>query len=112
MADKNVNYTDEMVARLHEVYDKKADVETRDEQVAQLAQELGKSPASIRAKLTREGIYVPKGKVDKAGEKVVRKADLVAAIAERLDVAESVIESLEKATKVSLKLVLRGLIRD
>jgi len=103
-----VNYTEEMTARLHEVYDGEADVETRDAQVAQLAEELGRSAASIRAKLTREGIYVPKGEAAK-GKASVRKADLVSMIANKLSVDEDVVGSLEKATKKSLELVLEAL---
>ena len=98
MADKVVNYTDEMVARLHAVYDGEASEAERDAQIVALSEELGRSPASIRAKLTHEGIYVPKAKAP-AGKAVVRKATLVAAIAAKLDVAEEVMESLEKANK-------------
>ena len=101
MSEKNVNYTDEMVARLHEVYDGEASEKDRDAQVAQLAEELGKSPASVRAKLTREGVYVAKSKAP-AGKAGVRKADLVTAIAEKLGVDEDVVGSLEKATKNAL----------
>ena len=98
MAEKIVNYTPEMVARLHEVYVGTASEVERDEQIGALAEELGKSPASIRAKLTHEGIYVPKAKAP-AGKGSVRKATLVAAIASKLGVAEEVMESLEKANK-------------
>jgi len=108
MTDKVVNYTDEMVARLHEGYDGAADEAVRDAQVAQLAEELGKSPASIRAKLTREGLYVPKAKAP-AGKASVTKAELVTQIAEALGEDEDVIGSLEKATKVALGKVLAAL---
>jgi hypothetical protein len=108
MTEKTVNYTDEMVARLHEVYDGDAAEEVRDAQVAQLADELGKSPASIRAKLTREGIYVPKAKAP-AGKASVTKAQLVTAIAAEMNVDEDVVGSLEKATKVALGKVLAAL---
>ena len=108
MTEKVVNYTDEMVTRLHEVYDGEASVDERKAQVARLAEELGKSAASIRAKLTREGLYVPIGKPEgKTGG--VRKAHLVTAIANELDVDEDVVGSLEKATKVALERVLRAL---
>lgn len=108
MTEKTVNYTDEMVARLHAVYDGEADVETRDAQIAQLADEVGKSAASVRAKLTSEGIYVPKGKAE-GKTKGVRKAHLVTAIAKELEVDEDVVGSLEKATKVALTKVLEAL---
>ena len=108
MTDKAVNYTKEAVARLHDVYDGEANVETRDAQVAQLAEELGKSPASIRAKLTREGLYVPKGPAPKKGAGI-SKADLVSMIAAEIGADEDVIGSLEKATKVALTKVLVAL---
>jgi len=108
MTENTVTYTDEMVARLHEVYDGDAAEEVRDAQVAQLADELGKSPASIRAKLTREGIYVPKAKAP-AGKASVTKAQLVTAIAAEMNVDEDVVGSLEKATKVALGKVLAAL---
>ena len=104
MNDKNVNYTAEMVKRLHEVYDGEAPEADRDEQVKALADELGKSPASIRAKLTREGIYVPKAKAPK-GKRSITKAQLVAVIAHKLEVDEEKVESLEKANKNVLTLV-------
>lgn len=103
-----VNYSDEAVARLAEVYDGEADEAQRDAQVAQLAEELGKSAASIRAKLTREGLYVPKAKAPK-GKNTVRKAELVAAIAKLLGEDEDVVGSLEKATKLTLAKVYRAL---
>ena len=108
MAEQKVNYTDNMVARLHEVYDGEAAEEVRDAQVAQLAEELDRSPASIRAKLTREQIYVPKSKAP-AGKASVTKAQLVTQIAEAMEVDEDVIGSLEKATKVTLNKVLAAL---
>ena len=98
MTEKVINYTDEAVARLHEVYDGEAEVADRDVAVKALADELGKSTRSIVAKLTREGIYVPKGPAPKKGAGV-SKAALVTVIAARLNVDEDVIGSLEKANK-------------
>jgi hypothetical protein len=108
MTEKTVNYTEAMVARLHEVYDGSSSENERDEQVAALAAELDRSPASIRAKLTREGIYVPKAKAP-AGKNVVRKADLVRYIAAQLNVHVEVVESLEKANKSALARVAQAL---
>lgn len=108
MTVKVVNYTDEMVARMKEVYDGSASDADRKAQVAALAAELGKSEASVRAKLTSEGVYVPYSKAP-AGKNTVRKATLVAAIAAQLDVAEEVVESLEKANKVALALIYKAL---
>ena len=73
-------------------------------QIAQLAEELERSPASIRAKLTRERVYVAKGPKASKGP-VVRKAALVSFIAGQLNVPEDTIGSLEKATKGTLILI-------
>jgi hypothetical protein len=108
MAEKTVNYSDEAVARLQEVYDGGSSVEERDVQIAQLAEELGKSAPSIRAKLTHLGVYVPKNEVP-AGKGGPTKAVIVTAIADALEVQEEVIESLEKANKQTLLRVLRAL---
>jgi hypothetical protein len=107
MSETKVNYTDEAVARLNAVYDGNDTEANRDAQVAQLAEELGKSAASIRAKLTRERLYVPKAKAP-AGKATVSKAALVQAIADAIDEDVDVIGSLEKATKVTLAKVLRA----
>ena len=77
MADTAIrpkNYTDEMVAQMTEAYVANPTRET----VETLAHELGKSVRSIIAKLSREGVYVAQPKVNKTGEPVVRKAELVA----------------------------------
>ena len=108
MTVKLVNYTPEMTARLHEVYDPSADEAAREAQIVALSDELGKNVQSIRAKLTSEGIYVPKAKAP-AGKNSVRKATLVAAIAAQLDVHVEAVESLEKANKVALALVYKAL---
>jgi hypothetical protein len=108
MSEKAVNYTDEMTARLHAVYDAEDSEEAREVQIAQLADELDRSVPSIRAKLTREGVYVPKAKAP-AGKNTVRKAQIVAAIAEKLGVDEDIVGSLEKATKNTLVRVFNAL---
>ena len=111
MTEKAVNYTNEMVSRMKELYDGEATDEVRKDQVAQLAEELGKSPASIRAKLTREGLYVTLTKAP-AGKATIRKAQLVTEIASKLNVDEDVVGSLEKATKNTLIRVLVALSVD
>lgn len=108
MPAKEVNYTVEMEARLAEVYDGQADEATRDAQIAQLADEVGKSAASVRAKLTHMGLYVPKAKAP-AGKNTVRKAVIVDAIADKLGVPSEVMESLEKANKVALAHIYNAL---
>lgn len=96
--DKTPNYTTEMVEALHAGYDGTASDTDRQAQVAALALQVGRSERSVRAKLTREGIYVTLTKAP-AGKNTVRKSDLIALIADKLEVTEDVIGSLEKATK-------------
>ena len=64
-----------------------------------LADETGRSLRSIIAKATKEGVYVPQGKVTKSGEPVVSKSDLVAMIA---TVVDGNLEGLDKAPKAAL----------
>ena len=111
MTEKTVNYTDAMVEALHAGYDGTADEAAREAQIVALSDELGKNVASIRAKLTREGIYVPKAKAP-AGKAVVRKAQLVQLIATRLDVDVDVVGSLKKATKNTLIRVANALVAE
>lgn len=104
------NYTDAMVTRLHEVYNPKADEETRAAQVVELANELGKSAGSVRAKLVREKLYVKKEYVTKKGEKAATKETIVGNIAKTLGVdADSQLSGLEKATKNCLLFLERTL---
>lgn len=97
MTEKTVNYTPEMVASLVEGYKAGTSVEA-------LALEFGKSVRSIVAKLSREGVYVAKGKAT-SGEKAVTKVILIAKIAEKLGVEAEKLASLEKATKEALEIL-------
>ena len=98
--EKNVNYTPEMTATA--VADYKAGVP-----VEAIAAKLGKNARSIVAKLSREGVYVPKAKTDKATH--VKKAELIARIAELTGADELALDSLEKATSVALNIVVEAL---
>ncbi len=64
----------------------------------------GKTPASVRAKLVREGVYIAQTRAP-AGKRSAKKSDIVTAIADMLGVNGEAVESLEKATKRSLELV-------
>jgi len=106
-----VNYTEAMVARLHEVYTPEASEAERKEQVSALAEEFGKNPASIRAKLVREGLYVKNEYKAKTGAKVATKETIVSNIAKTLGVdADSQLSGLEKATKNCLLFLERTLL--
>ena len=61
---KKVNYSESDVARLHEMYETLGN-----EGLEQIAQELGKSVRSVRAKLVRDQVYVAPEK----GAKIAKK---------------------------------------
>lgn len=98
MTDKAPNYTDAQIESLRNVYEPDADEAMRKAQIKDLASITGKSEASVRAKLTHLGLYVPLAKAP-AGKGTVRKAELVSIIARKLEMDEDVAGSLEKVTK-------------
>lgn len=105
MTDKTVNYTDEMVHAMVADYSDKPTTDTVD----RLATEFNKSTRSIVAKLVREGVYVAQPRLTKAGTPVIRKADLVASIQDRMGIE---LNTLEKASKADLINLLNALPED
>lgn len=107
---KAPNYSDEAIARLEAVYTEAQTDEQRKNAVAILAEELGKTKASIIAKLSNMKIYVkatqaPKAKVDRGPT----KAQLAGEIAERLNITNDVlIEGIAKADKRALQAILKA----
>ncbi len=99
MSNKVENYSVEMVATLVEGY--KAGTSVED-----LAVAVGKSVRSVVAKLSREGVYVAKGKAAGSGKVAVTKASLIAELAARHNVEPEVLASLEKATKEALSILV------
>ena len=102
---KAVNYTAEQTAAMLAAYTAAPTVET----VEAIAADLGKSVRSIVAKLSREGVYKKKEYKTKTGEAVVKKdaaADEIGAI---LGMAENDVDSLTKANKTALKMILEAL---
>jgi hypothetical protein len=99
-AEKVANYSAEQVAELVAGYQAGVAVEA-------LAVKLGKSARSVIAKLSKEGVYVPKAK--EAGKREMLKAEMVAKIAKAVGASEEQVESLEKATGPALMFVLKAL---
>ena len=95
------NYSDEMVARMEQVYSANP---TRDTAVA-LAEELDKPVRSIIAKLSNMGIYKAQPRVTKTGAPVIRKEELVAQIQASVGVE---VPTLAKATKADLQTLLEA----
>jgi hypothetical protein len=99
------NYTEAQAAELVEAY---VAVETeveREEVIKEFAETFGKKVGSIRAKLTREGVYVAKTKAA-AKPRTVRKAELVTQLANLLKVEEDKLDTLDKATRATLEQVV------
>lgn len=100
---KAMNYTESQVETLKAMYKG----EDNAAEVAEISKVTGKTPASVRAKLTSLGIYVPKEKAAKKAHVTKRAVvDEIAAIAGLEDFEA---DGLEKATAQSLNKVLAAL---
>ena len=77
-------------------------------EVAALSVKLGKSPASVRAKLASLKLYKT-AKVEKASDERVTKEVLAASIGERVGLKDFEVEGLAKATKSALEKVFAAL---
>ena len=102
---KAVNYTAEQTAAMLAAYTAAPTVET----VEKIAADLGKSVRSIVAKLSREGVYKKKEYKTKNGEAVVKKDEAADEIGAILGMAENDVDSLTKANKTALKMILEAL---
>lgn len=103
------NYTVEMTAELVAAYKAADTTEARSDVVNTFAEKFGKTVNSIRAKLTREKVYVAKTYTNKKGETPVKKDALVASIAAKIGMSEDVASSLEKVNKNVLEAILKNL---
>lgn len=102
---KAPNYTEEQTSTMVRMYiDVASESEARrDEVVNEIAAMFNKSPRSVRAKLSRENVYVAKKPVAKDGSPVVRKEELVAELALQVGVD---VDSAINMTKRDLKNVI------
>lgn len=107
--EKTPNFSAEQTVELVNAYKLADSTESRKGVVSAYAAKFGKSEASIRMKLVREGVYVKPEATTKTGEPVIDKeklADEIAAfIPDNLD--EASISSLAKANKKALKAILK-----
>jgi response regulator RpfG family c-di-GMP phosphodiesterase len=101
----NVNYSEELTAKIVEAYEVGTNDEERAEILENLSASTGKTVKSLRQKLVREGVYIKKTYKAKTGRKVETKAAIVEGIASAMGVSSVRIESLEKATKPTLELI-------
>lgn len=105
VAKKVANYTEADLSVL------KADYTGADNagEVAAIATKLGKTPASVRAKLASMKLYKTAEKADKADSERVTKMVIAEAIAVKAGLKEHEVEGLAKATKSALEKVLANL---
>ncbi len=103
-----VNYTQDQVEYIVNQYRLNPTRET----VEELAEELNKSVKSIIGKLSREGVYRKTEYTTKTGEKPVTKLELVEELAEKLELEDWELAGLEKAPKVALKNILKGIANE
>lgn len=101
---KTANYSDAQIAILKAKYTG-ADNAT---EVVAIAAEVGKTPASVRAKLSSMGIYKTAEKAATTTEKV-NKMVLADKIGDAVGLSEAEREGLSKATKSALEKVLARL---
>ncbi len=99
------NYTEEETATMVQTYISDPSPET----VEFLAEALKKSKKSVIGKLSREGVYKREAYVTKTGERPVTKLEIVAEIAQYLDLEVETLAGLEKAAKGTLKAILESL---
>ncbi len=101
---KTVNYTPEMTAAIVARYTavKTEPEAVRDAMVLELATEFKKSERSVRAKLSREQVYVAKTVVSKVtGETPAKKVELAARLAE-VSGANINVDNVAKMNKVDI----------
>ena len=103
-AVKVANYSTEQVATIRSMYTGKDNAV----EVKAIASALGKSPASVRAKLASEGVYV-KAIVTKVGRGTSNKTKIAETIGALVELSDADVEGLAKATKSSLEKVLAQL---
>lgn len=96
-ATKAGQYSVEQTAQMVQEYTSGISVEA-------IATAMGKSVRSVIAKLSREGVYKAKEKA--SGTVTFTKAQVIDAIAAKLGVPAEKLESLEKATKEALMLLV------
>jgi len=101
-------YTEAQTLELVQAYTAVNTQDERDAIVDEFVVSFALPIASIRGKLSSEGVYVAKERKTKNGEPIVRKSALVAQVAELMGENEETVESLEKVTKpVLAKLIVR-----
>lgn len=100
-----MTYTDAVLAQIIETYKNSPSLETVDS----LAKSLNIPRRSIISKLSLLGLYQKKVYTAKDGTAPIRKDYYINELSELLDIDTSLLDSLEKATKQTLKLLVDGI---
>lgn len=103
---KAVNFTNEQTAELKSAFLALTDAKDQKALVEKFATKFGKNTRSIVAKASNLQVYKKVEKVTKTGAKIETKAEMVTRIAKKYDLSETVIGSLEGATKQALLEIL------
>ena len=103
------NYTEEEVLSLAAIYSKATNEEERTIAVTEAVETLGKTKASIIAKLSSLKLYVRPSTSPKSKKPVITKDMMVEQIAEQMQTPSELLPGLEKANKNTLILILKSL---
>lgn len=96
---EKVKYTEELTAKVTELFEGGTSLED-------IAKETGKTVPSLRAKLASMGLYKAKSKTRASGEARETRETLVRKLESYMDIEENTLESLEKARKSDLELLV------
>ena len=97
-------YTPEFTASVVERYQAVDGYEAQQAVLRDIEAETGVKVASLRAKLSREGVYQAKPQVSTS--RTIRKAELISQLAVLVNEPEEKVESFEKATRKALEIVI------
>lgn len=103
---KAVNFTDEQATKMRNAWQALSDAKGQKALVEEFAKDFGKNVRSIVAKASNLGIYKKVERVAKTGAKIETKAQMVTRIAQKYDLSETVIGSIENASKQALLEIL------
>ena len=103
---KAVNFTTEQTSKMKLAFSALKSATEQKPLVEQFAKEFGKNSRSIIAKASNLGVYKKAEKVTKTGAKIETKAEMVTRIAKKFNKSETVLASLEGATKQALLEIL------
>jgi hypothetical protein len=103
-------YTKEMEDRLRFLYGEASTDADRKDVIRKFGESNKVSPQSVISKLSSMGIYIKPCKTTKSGDPIVQKQAYVNSIRIMLGARDNELESLEKASKQDLKVIMERLV--